>query len=176
MVKEGTFREDLFYRLNVIPIRVPSLRERQEDIPLLVQSFIEKYRMLNGSRIQGIRPDAMSVLMSYSWPGNVRELENVIERAMVLSPGEFIERSVISTNAGEGSIPDVEQMQSDRPTLDNIEERYIKRILKEVNNRKDEAARVLGISRRTLYRKERIYGLVSDDSIEPAEDMHDAIH
>jgi two-component system response regulator HydG len=166
MVKDGKFREDLFYRLNVIPIRVPALRERVEDIPLLVESFIHKFAVRNSSSVKGINPDAMAILMAHSWPGNVRELENVIERAMVLSRGEMIEKAVVLDSALKEAQHNIEQLQSDRPTLDKLEERYIKIILGETNNKKDDAAKILGINRRTLYRKERLYGMIADDGSE----------
>lgn len=176
MVKEGKFREDLFYRLNVIPIRVPSLRERIEDVPLLVENFIGKFAVRNESQVRGVSPEAMAVLMAYPWPGNVRELENIIERAMVLTRGEWIEKSAVLDSALEEAKQNVEQLHADRPTLERLEERYIKLILQEVDNRKEEAAKVLGISRRTLYRKERIYGMVLDNMPEPPEEFHEATH
>lgn len=171
MVKDGKFREDLFYRLNVIPIKVPALRERMEDVPLLVESFIAKFAAQNHSSVKGITPDAMAVLMAHPWPGNVRELENVIERAMVLSRGEWIEKTVVLDSALQEAKQNVEQLHSDRPTLEKLEERYIKMILSEVGFKKDEAAKILGVSRRTLYRKERLYGMVSDETPEPTEDL-----
>lgn len=173
LVKDGKFREDLFYRLNVVPLRVPALRERTEDIPLLVDYFIKKFSAQNHSRIQGVNTEAMSLLLAHPWPGNVRELENVIERAVVLSPGEWIEKKVILGSALEEAKFNIEQLQSDRPSLEKLEERYIKLIMSEVGGKKDEAARILGVSRRTLYRKERLYGMVSDDTPEPSEEIHD---
>ena len=169
MVKDSKFREDLFYRLNVVQVRVPALRERMEDIPLLVESFINKFAIQNSSNVQGVSPEAMAVLMSLPWPGNVRELENVIERAMVLTRGEFIEKSMILGSALDEAKHNVEELYSDRPTLEVLEERYIKLILIEAQGAKDEAAKTLGISRRTLYRKERIYGTISDEMPEPEE-------
>lgn len=173
MVKDGKFREDLFYRLNVIPIKVPPLRERMDDIPLLVESFIAKFSMRNNSSVKGISPEAMAILMAHPWPGNVRELENVIERAMVLSRGEMIEKSVVLDSALQEAKHNVEQIYSDRPTLEKLEERYIKIVLSEVGNKKDDAAQILGISRRTLYRKERLYGMVSEETPEPQEDKQE---
>jgi two-component system response regulator HydG len=173
MAKDGKFREDLFYRLNVVPIRVPPLRERKEDIPLLVDTFIKKFALRNSSKVRSATPEAMSVLMAHPWPGNVRELENVIERAIVLSTGEFIEKSVVLGSALEEAQQNIEQLHADRPTLEKLEERYIKLVMSEVDNKKDEAARILGVSRRTLYRKERLYGMVSDDSPEPMDDTND---
>ncbi len=175
MVKDGLFREDLFYRLNVIPIKVPALRERMEDVPLLVDGFIAKFAAQNNSQVKSIAPEAMALLMAHPWPGNVRELENVIERAMVLSRGSLIEKSVVLDSALQEAKENVEQLYSDRPTLEKLEERYIKIILSEVEHKKDEAARILGVSRRTLYRKERLYGIVSDETLEPLEEHDDAV-
>jgi DNA-binding NtrC family response regulator len=170
MVKDGKFREDLFYRLNVVPVRVPALRERMEDIPLLVESFINKFAAQHNSQVKSISPEAMAVLMAHPWPGNVRELENVIERAMVLTRTERIEKAVILDSALEEAKHSVEQLHADRPTLEKLEERYIKLVMSEVNDSKDEAAKILGVSRRTLYRKERLYGMVADDVQEPQEE------
>ncbi len=176
MVKDGRFREDLFYRLNVVPIRVPPLRERMEDIPLLVDSFIKKFAARNGSKVHGVTTETMSVLMAHPWPGNVRELENVIERATVLSPGELIEKNVVMGSALEEAQQNINQLHADRPTLEKLEERYIKMIMSEVHHKKDDAARVLGVSRRTLYRKERQYGMVPADAPEPPEELNDKTH
>ncbi|MBY0314871.1 MAG: sigma-54 dependent transcriptional regulator [Bdellovibrionales bacterium] len=173
MAKEGKFREDLFYRLNVVPIRVPPLRERREDIPLLVNSFIEKFSARNNSNVRSISNEALALLIAHPWPGNVRELENVIERAIVLTPGTIIEKSAVLGSALEEAQQNLEQLHSDRPTLEKLEERYIKLILGETENRKDEASKVLGISRRTLYRKEQLYGLLTSDAIEPTEDSYE---
>lgn len=173
MAKDGKFREDLFYRLNVVPIRVPPLRERLEDIPLLVDTFIKKFALRNGSKVYAATPEAMSILMAHPWPGNVRELENVIERAIVLTSGELIEKKVVLGSAIEEAQHNIQQLHADRPTLEKLEERYIKMVMSETNNKKDEAARILGVSRRTLYRKERLYGMVADDSPEPADDSNE---
>ena len=170
LAKDGKFREDLFYRLNVVPIRVPPLRERPEDIPLLVEFFIKKFAARNNSKVIGVTPEAMGLLMAHPWPGNVRELENVIERAIVLSAGTLIEKYVILGSALEEAQSNIEQLQADRPTLEKLEERYIKLVMGEVEHKKEEAARILGVSRRTLYRKERLYGMVSAETPEPLED------
>ncbi len=162
MVKDGKFREDLFFRLNVIPIRVPALRERKEDIPLLVDSFIAKFSAQNHSNIRTISSDAMALLLAHPWPGNVRELENVIERAIVLTRGNTIEKSTLFDSALEEAKHNVDQLHSDRPTLEKLEERYIKMILSEVHNNKEKASAILGVSQRTLYRKERLYGMISE--------------
>lgn len=165
MVQAGTFREDLFYRLNVVPIRVPPLRERMGDLPLLIERFISKFAVQNDSRVKSISPEAMALLMGHSWPGNVRELENIIERAMVLTPGETIEKSVLQDSAFQEGQDKLTRLQADRPSLNQLEERYIKLVLAEVKNDKDEAVKILGISRRTLYRKEQLYGTAAGEPV-----------
>jgi DNA-binding NtrC family response regulator len=170
MVKDGKFREDLFYRLQIIPIRVPSLRERPEDIPLLAEAFIKKFAAQNNSNVTGISPEAMAVLMAHPWPGNVRELEGVLERAVILSRSPTIEEKDILKGAVETAKGAIEKLFEGNPTLDKLEEAYIKRIMGQVNFEKDKAAKILGVSRRTLYRKEREYGMVSSDVPEPTEE------
>ena len=170
MVKDGKFREDLFYRLNVLPVRVPPLRERAQDIPLLVENFITKFSAQNDSKVRGVTSEAMAALMAHPWPGNVRELENVIERAVVLCPNELIDVADIMGRALEAAKRSIDNLFSDTPTLEKLEERYIKLILGQAHNQKDKAAKTLGINRRTLYRKERVYGLVSADVPEPEEE------
>lgn len=170
MVKDGKFREDLYYRLKIIPVRVPSLRERVEDIPLLVESFIKKFAAQNASKVTGIAQQAMALLMAHPWPGNVRELEGVIERAVILSRSALIEDKDVLSGALETAKSAVEKLLDGNPTLEKLEEHYIKRIMGQVNLDKDKAAKILGVSRRTLYRKEREYGMVSSDSPEPAEE------
>lgn len=170
MIAEGRFREDLFYRLNVIPVAVPPLRERKEDIPLLANHFLNKFAVVNPSPVQRFSPDAIASLMSHPWPGNVRELENIIERAVVLAKSEELQDSDILGIALDKAQKDIDQLYVDRPSLDRLEERYIKLILAEASNQKEKAAKILGISRRTLYRKERTYGLVDVDAPEPNDE------
>jgi DNA-binding NtrC family response regulator len=170
MVKDGNFREDLFYRLNVLPVTVPPLRDRPEDIPMLVENFIAKFAAQNSTKARSISGDAMAALIAHPWPGNVRELENLIERAVVLCPNEVIEKADVMGTVVAEAKQKIEQLFSDTPTLEKIEERYIKIILGQMNNQKDKAAKILGINRRTLYRKERAYGLVSADVPEPPEE------
>jgi DNA-binding NtrC family response regulator len=158
MIRDGRFRDDLFYRLSVIPIEIPALRDRQEDIPLLADFFLNKYTAANGSKVHGFTKAAMAKLVKLRWEGNVRELENLIERAVVLSQSDWID---------EQDIPDVEANTPDQffrtattdfPTLAQLEERYIRLVLDRMNGKKERAAQILGINRRTLYRKEREYG------------------
>jgi DNA-binding NtrC family response regulator len=160
---EGRFREDLYYRLSVIPIFIPPLRHRVEDIPLLAQAFLEKYNSLNQGSIKGISTDAMQTLMSLPWDGNVRELENVMERAVVLARGEMIENTDLPQADSMSSEALMSQMMGEMPTLEKVEQRYIRFVLNKTAGRKEKAAQILGINRRTLYRKERDYGWVTED-------------
>ncbi len=165
-VKEGRFREDLYYRLSVVPIHIPSLKERKEDIPLLANFFLNKYSAANSSPVQGISQGAMSALMDQSWPGNVRELENLIERLVVLSSKTLIEVEdlPLSTTAVQEPQEDFYGSAiSDLPTLAQLEKRYIEYVLQKSGDRKEKASQLLGINRRTLYRKEREYGWVVAD-------------
>lgn len=162
-IKNGTFREDLYYRLSVIPILIPPLRHRREDIMPLAESFLKKYLAANNSAVKSFTPDAVARLMSMSWEGNVRELENIIERAVVLSRGTTIDIKDLPS-IGEGSAESFfESTQTGAlPTLEDIEKRYFKFILDKTGGRKEKAAQILGVNRRTLYRKEREYGFLTD--------------
>jgi len=154
-VKAKRFREDLYYRLNVIELKLPPLRERREDIPLLVDAFLKKCGVVRGKEMKGVNEAALAMLMDYAWPGNVRELENVIERAVTLSLGEKISPDDLP--------PAVQGARGDRRVLDEaaektlplheIEKEYIKKILEKMGGNKYQAAHVLGIDRKTLYRK-----------------------
>ncbi|MBI3090124.1 MAG: sigma-54-dependent Fis family transcriptional regulator [Candidatus Tectomicrobia bacterium] len=158
-IKAKRFREDLFYRLNVIPIQLPPLREHPEDIPLLVEHFLTKFSKEMGSHVQGIARDALNKLVRYSWPGNVRELENVIERAFVLTKNIILQVDDIYLPGKSDAEESMEEVMQRHPSLEELERVYIKRILRETNGRKEMAANILGIDRRTLYRKERKYQL-----------------
>ncbi|MCM0607163.1 MAG: sigma-54-dependent Fis family transcriptional regulator [Xanthomonadaceae bacterium] len=168
-IKEGLFREDLFYRLSVIPISIPPLRDRQEDIPLLAQHFLEKYSAQNGSQVRGFSPKVIDKLLKLKWEGNVRELENVIERAVVLATGSLIEESDIPNADVQSPDQFFNQSTQNFPTLAQLEEKYMKLVLDKTSGRKDKASQILGINRRTLYRKEREYGWVPSDSPEIEE-------
>ncbi|OQW49209.1 MAG: hypothetical protein A4S09_03840 [Proteobacteria bacterium SG_bin7] len=170
MVRDGKFREDLYYRLKVIPVRVPALRERVEDIPLLVENFVKKFALQNNSIVSGVSSEAMAMLLAHPWPGNVRELEGVIERAVILSRSKVIDAKDIFSGALESAKSSIEKLFEGNPTLEKLEEHYIKRIMSQVNFEKEKAAKILGVSRRTLYRKEREYGMVSAEVPEPTED------
>ncbi len=151
--QQGRFRDDLYYRLNVITIHLPPLRERKEDIPLLCQHFLHKYTLKEGKKITKFSPDAMQSLMDFDWPGNVRQLENAISHAVILAQGEIIRRRHLPRFLKEG---DEEAVPS---SLAETERRLILRVLKEASWNKHEAARRLRVSRSTLYSKIRRYKL-----------------
>lgn len=156
-MRAGRFREDLFYRLNVFPIDLPPLRERKEDIPLLVEHFIQRYRPLCNSRVVGIDKHALEYLMEHNWPGNVRELENCIERAMIVCKGEKIEKSDI--------LPPTSLRSKDQLTLDpgislrEMEKIMVLKTLESIGWNRTKAAAKLGISTRTLRNKLKEYKL-----------------
>jgi two-component system response regulator HydG len=150
LVPEGKFREDLYYRLAVIPIRLPALRERAEDIPLLAEHFLRDAAERLGKHLAGFAADALEWMREHRWPGNVRELENVVERAAVLAAGPIVTLADVHTEFS------VEPAASPlRPTLDELERQYIRRVLDEVQGDKQAAAKILGVSVRTLQRKEK---------------------
>jgi len=152
LVKEGTFRPDLYYRLNVFPIHVPPLRERKEDIPLLVEHFIHKYARAMNKRFTGINRPALDVLMNYDWPGNVRELENAIERGMVIGREPEIQASDFPLQLT--AAPAIEPGLS----LEDVERSHILQVLEACDWNQTRAAKVLKIDRVTLYNKIKKYG------------------
>lgn len=165
-VKAGKFRDDLYYRLNVVRITLPSLVERQEDIPMLVQHFLQKCSAGSSSVVRGLLPETMALLKRYRWPGNVRELENAIERAVSLSHGplltpedlpEAIRNSAVSED--DAKTPKGNQGEEVCLTLEEVEKRHLVRVLKETRGNKVKAAKILGIDRRTLYRMAERFGL-----------------
>lgn len=173
-IKQGIFREDLYYRLSVIPIVIPPLRHRKEDIPLLAEHFLRKYSAANGSQATGFTKSAIHKLVNAKWEGNVRELENVIERAVVLCSGQWIDEKDIPSSDVASADQFFGSSTSDFPTVEELEKRYIQLVLEKTAGRKDKAAQILGINRRTLYRKEREYGLLIGDELEP-EDTSESV-
>ena len=150
MVSEGRFQEDLYYRLNVIPVHIPPLRERREDIPLLVDHFVRKHSQRAGKRIEGIEPGVLEALQGADWPGNVRELENTVERAVVLSPGATIGPEVVRLlGVSSSSAPGLPSMLL-RQNLDWAERESVRRALESSNGVKKDAAELMGISQRAL--------------------------
>jgi two-component system, NtrC family, response regulator AtoC len=151
-VRAGTFRADLYYRLHVVSIRIPPLRERREDIPLLAEHFAQKHGRPEGSAIS---PAARELLVAHSWPGNVRELENVVARALALNPSGVIMAEDLPDairHAQAESAPAPTPSTADRPTLAELERRYATQVLEETGGNKTRAAEILGIDRKTLYR------------------------
>ena len=151
-VKKGTFREDLFYRINVITIPLPPLRDRKEDVPLLVNHFLQKYAQRLGKPSVKILREAMQALVNYDWPGNVRELENMIERAVALCEEELIERTDLPDKLTQVKIA-IRDLDEYEMTLDALEEQHIKKVLQKVSGDKVKASQILGINLSTLYRK-----------------------
>jgi transcriptional regulator with PAS, ATPase and Fis domain len=151
-MENGLFRDDLYYRLNVVEIKLPSLTERREDIPLLVEHFIKKYNAELKRNVINADNDTMRILMNYPWKGGIRELENIIERALILSDGDYICKEDLPSNLLDteyaGPVPD-----KLKEAVASFEREHIVNILKRTLNNKDEAAQLLGISLSSLYRK-----------------------
>jgi DNA-binding NtrC family response regulator len=157
MVQEGTFRADLFYRLNVIPIHIPPLRDRKDDIPLLASHFLKRFDPRGEKKIT---PDAMELLVRYGWPGNVRELENIIERMVILQEADTINADDIPPRVRSlSSGPDEEEVDLGDLTLEDLEKRHLLRVLDRTGWQKRKASSILGINTSTLYRKLQRYGL-----------------
>jgi DNA-binding NtrC family response regulator len=168
LVKDGRFREDLFYRLNVVRIVLPPLRERREDVPMLAHHFLQKYSGGSGA-VRGFVPETLAQLQRYHWPGNVRELENAIERAVSLGHGTLIlpddlPDTVRRTRAEDGTIGKDPAEEAALVTLEEMEKRYLQKVLRETGGNKARAAKVLGIDRRTLYRMAERFGLELSDA------------
>jgi two-component system response regulator HydG len=162
-IEEGRFREDLYYRLNVVALEMPPLRERREDIPLLAQHFLEALSKENRKNIKGFTPQAMDRLMKYDWPGNVRELMNAVERGVILSRSEYLDEEVLSLiSSDESSSQDISSgdgANANMP-LDEVEKTTILKTLESAGGNKSEAARRLGITRRTLHKRLKLYGVM----------------
>jgi two-component system response regulator AtoC len=157
-VKDGSFRTDLFYRLNVVPIHLPPLRERREDIPLLVDHFINEYSRIYGVEPKWMTPEALQRLVEYAWPGNIRELQNAIERAFALSSQPEITPKDLPAAILRDASPPTDGFTDPLP-LEEVERRNILAALHRSGGNKNEAARILGIDRQRLYRKIEKYGL-----------------
>lgn len=163
-VVQGRFREDLYYRLKVIEIEIPPLRERKEDIPELIQVFLAKYSNKLGKPIRSVSPQALQGLQNYTWPGNVRELEHQIERAVALTASSILSIDDFDLGVEQPHAPEVELSQksngdSSTPSLETLEREHILRVLREVEYNKSKASDILGIDRATLYRKAQKYGI-----------------
>ncbi|MFM1768928.1 MAG: Transcriptional regulatory protein ZraR [Verrucomicrobiota bacterium] len=163
MVRAGRFREDLFFRLRVLELHLPALRERREDIPLLAAAFVREFARDNEKPVKEIAPETMEVLMQYSWPGNVRELRAALEGAVVMSRGERLLPRDLPANirAGQAAVPTAAAEAVAPATMKQAEKDLIIRTLKELGGNRSEAARRMGMSRRTLHRRLHEYGLES---------------
>jgi len=157
-IREKRFREDLFYRLNVVNLELPPLRERREDIPLLAQYLLRKYRKLN-KQVEGISEEALDCLISYYWPGNIRELENTIERAVILAKEPLIKKEDLSLPSGDIVSLSKESFSLGSKSLRKVERNLLATVLEETKWNLSKAAQILEISRITLYSKIKEYGL-----------------
>ncbi len=162
-VEAGRFREDLYYRINVMPIQLPPLIDRSEDIPLLCQYFIERYSKKFNKPVPAVSPAAMSLLLKYHWPGNVRELENVMERAVVLAEGDVIEAGLLNSHMGsqvnKSGVEDIFRGYSLKAGKAILEQNLIRRALEETKGNRTQAARLLEISHPSLLQKIKIYNI-----------------
>jgi len=159
-IEEGRFREDLYYRLNVIPIHMPALRKRRDDIPLLVNCFLEKYATRAKKKVTSVSPDAMQILSGYDWPGNVRELENVIERAIILTNKNVVMPEDLPSSI-QGTLRKTRGAEEDmsEKTLEELEKHHIIGTLEKYGWNQKKASEILGISTTTLWRKLKSYGI-----------------
>jgi len=180
MIEEGKFREDLYYRLNVIPIKIPFLRERKEDIPLLIEHFVRKYSMANDKKIKTLSQDVLNSIISYDWPGNVRELQNIIERLVVMArndeitTADLIKTPLVTPNSNINTVVNDSNEMLDidlKEFTDNCEKEYIKTILTKNKGRIETSADCLKVGTKTLYRKMKKYNIKKDDFRE-SEDLH----
>ncbi len=174
LVKEDKFRDDLFYRLNVVRITLPSLADRKEDIPMLAHHFLQKYVGGTPSGVRGFLPETMALLKEYRWPGNVRELENAVERAVSLSHGPLVTpddlpESIRTAAPLEAKATSASEGDEVCLTLEEVEKRHLIRVLKEMKGNKVKAAKILGIDRRTLYRMAERFGLDLGDDPEAGD-------
>lgn len=171
LTKEGLFREDLYFRLNVFPIEVPPLRNRTEDIPVLVETFIERLNRTGNKNIKGVEVEVKDMLMRYSWPGNIRELENLVERAYILEkgsllsaesfPSEMFTMEPLGTGVGSDHLPNLDEVR--HLALEKVERRYLKEVLTLKKGRIDATAEVAGITTRQLHNLMSRYGLYKED-------------
>jgi transcriptional regulator with PAS, ATPase and Fis domain len=159
-VERGAFRQDLYYRINVVTLQVPPLVERQDDIPLLCQHFLRKFAEAQGKAVNQIAPEVMEALLNYEFPGNIRELENILERGVTLSAGKFIEMPHLPLDLQQPHMFQVQRHQKrEFRTLEENEKEYISWVVKQVNGNKTKAAEILGIDRVSLWRKLKRYDL-----------------
>jgi transcriptional regulator with PAS, ATPase and Fis domain len=170
MIEKGEFRQDLYYRLKVVEIVLPPLRDRKDDIPKLVRFFLDKYGKREGLHDVRITQEAMQKLMRYPFPGNVRELENLIEGALALTTDPVIDPGDLLLPDDARTAADPQELSGDFPTLDDLEARYVARVLAFTKGNMSKAAKILGVDRKTLYRKRD--ELSRNSTIVPNWDIH----
>ena len=158
-VKKGRFRQDLYYRLNVITLEVPALTERRDDIPLLAYHFLRKFAHVQGKNVDKISDNVIEILMSYEFPGNVRELENIIERAVALCDGDTIQTKHLPPDLQQLTLRVQRPRQREFLSLEEQEKEYISWVLRKTKGNKTKAAEILGIDRVSLWRKLKKYQL-----------------
>lgn len=170
-LEQGAFREDLYYRLNVVPINIPPLREHKEDIPDLVRMFIARFARDAGKNITGITPGALKLLLDFHWPGNVRELENIVERAVALSSGTELDARDIQLDLSPARPPSTGASAPFPPegmTLEQFEDEIIREAVRRANGNKSQAARLLGLSRNAMRYRLTKLGVADDGEVEPS--------
>ena len=164
MLSKGEFREDLYYRLKVFPITLPPLRDRKEDIPLLINHFIEKYNKTTGKKIKALAPDALKYILEYYWPGNVRELENAIEHAFVLSQSDMIQSTDLPQELFRKDLQRDVCNSTSQVTQQSLEKEILIETLKQTGGNQSRAAKLLGVSRVTIWKRIKKYGLSIENS------------
>ncbi len=155
-VKKGKFREDLYYRLNVISLTMPPLRERKQDIPLFLEYFVNRFSNKHSKKITGFSKEVLEFLLLYDFPGNIRELANIVERAVILSKHKIIQKKQIPVIIGEKSL----DLNEDNFNLNIVQKNHIQKVFKVTKNNKSKTAKLLGIDRKTLYLKIRKFGIM----------------
>jgi len=159
LVQQGAFRSDLYYRLNVVTVTLPPLRDRREDIPEFVDLFLRKYNQLYDRSVRDLRPETIEALMEHDWPGNIRELENAVQRAVIVAEGDEIQPETFFDVASTSADKTTSQTADFSGTIEDLERKYIEEVLRRVGGHQSNAARTLGIDRKTLYNKIMKYGL-----------------
>ena len=171
----GRFREDLYYRLKVVTVAVPPLRERPDDVPLLVDGLVRRAARDCGKEVTGVSEQALALLCAYRWPGNVRELAHVLERGVALAQHDVIMAEELPAELRDPAPRSTEGIPPDRPTLNELKRRYIRRVIEESGGNVTQAAAVLGVDRRSLYRMLQRHGIPwRGRAVEAPEDDSDA--
>jgi DNA-binding NtrC family response regulator len=162
-VRNGTFREDLFYRINVVPLRLPPLRERGDDVRLLAEHYLEKFSKEIGKDLRGFTEDALNQMRRYSWPGNVRELRNLVERAVILSRGQSVEHIDIPAPGERTNHDEIMSSLTMKEIVEEAERKYLVEILKSNNGNINDTAKSAGVNARTIHRKMRDFSLTKEE-------------